>query len=186
MSVADLPAKFDQNDMIEAIGPLNRPTANALDHQTRYLVQPFDAASQLGFVSKGLLVSLQAQGFQVFMPPDPLADLQYGNWRVATPDRVDALLSVVDTAEPGWQPPPNSRVVASYDPLSSADRARSMELEAKIRAAMGPHPPGRIFAFSGWGRILAEGAGLARPEIDELAALQKRGDGFAVYLSPAP
>jgi hypothetical protein len=122
MSVGDLPASFAQSDMIEAVGRLNGSTPSALDHQTRYLVQSFDT-SQLGFVSKGLFVSLRRQGFQVFVPPDSVSDIEYGSWRVATPDRVDALLSVVDIAEPGWQPPPNGRLVASYDPLSPAERA---------------------------------------------------------------
>ena len=59
MSVGDLPASFAQSDMVEAVGRLNGPTAEALARQTRYLVQPFDT-SQLGFVSKGLFVSLEA------------------------------------------------------------------------------------------------------------------------------
>ena len=185
MSVGDLPASFAQSDMIEAVGRLNGPTPRALDRQTRYLVQSFDT-SQLGFVSKGLFVSLSRQGFQVFVPPDSVSDIAYGSWRVATPDRVDALLSVVDIAESGWQPPPNGRLVASYDPLSPAERARSTELEAKIRTrwalirlsvpscsrnTAGPSP---------------RTAGASAAEIDELLALQKRGDGFSVYLSPAP
>jgi hypothetical protein len=131
-------------------------------------------------------VSLRRQGFQVFVPPDSVSDIEYGSWRVATPDRVDALLSVVDIAEPGWQPPPNGRLVASYDPLSPAERARSTELEAKIRNAMGPHPPLRAFVFTKYSRAVAEDAGASAAEIDELLALQKRGDGFSVYLSPAP
>jgi hypothetical protein len=94
-------------------------------------------------------------------------------------------LSVVDVAQPGWQPPPNSRLVTSYDPLSPAERARATELETKVLATLGPHPPDRVFVFAGWGRILANSKGIPRSEIDELSAFQERGDGFAIYLSPA-
>jgi len=185
VSAADLPATFPHSDMLTAIDRLNGPTASALDHQSSYLLEPFDA-SQVSFVSNGLFLELRRQGFQVFMPTEPVGAQQFGKWRVATPDRVDAIVSVVDIAEGPWQAPPGSRLVASSDPLSPAERARSTQLEGKIRAAIGPYAPSRVFVFAPYGRALAEGAGTPAAEIDELAALQRRGDGFAVYLSPAP
>jgi hypothetical protein len=186
MSASDLPASFTQSDMIAAVKALDGPTASALDHQTRYLVDHRDT-SQFSFVSLGLFHALADQGFQVFTAPDPLAAIQYGSWRVASPDRVDAVLSVVDDAEPGWQPQPGSRLLASYDPLSPAERARATQLDAKIRADMGAHaPPLRVFVDNPYIKVSALMSGASVSDVDELAALQQRGDGFSVYLSPAP
>jgi hypothetical protein len=186
MSASDLPASFAQSDMIAAVKALDGPTASALDHRTKYLVEHFDV-SRFSFVSLGLFQTLADQGFQVFTTPDPLAGIQYGNWRLATPDRVDAILSVVDNAEPGWQPQPGRRLLASYDPLSPEERARAAQLDSKIRADMGAKaPPQRVFVDNGPLAALAVLSGAAPSDVNELAALQRRGDGFAVYLSPAP
>jgi hypothetical protein len=186
MSASDLPVSFAHPDMVPAVGALEGPTARALDRNTRYLVERFDT-SQLGFVSIGLFRTLDADGYHVFTPSDDVSDLQYGNWRVATPDDVDATISVVDTAESGWQPPPDGRLVASYDPLSPAQRARELELDAQVRSEMGTHAPSsRVFVLGPYERVAALSAGASLSAVDELATLQQRGDGFAVYVSPAP
>jgi hypothetical protein len=186
MSATDLPASFAHSDMIDAVAALNRPTASTLDRRSRYLIERFDA-SQSGFVSMGLFLALENQGFRVFTPPDAVSDLQYGNWRVATPDDVDAVISVVDVAETGWHLDPRSRLVASYDPLSPSERDRATHLDTQIRAEMGVHAPHtRLFVLSVYDKVLAEFGGASPADVEELAALQGRGDGLAVYLSPAP
>jgi hypothetical protein len=186
MSATDLPVSFAHSDMIEAVAALNRPTSSALDRRSRYLIERFDA-SQSNFVSMGLFLALENQGYRVFTPSDAVSDLQYGNWRVATLDDVDAVISVVDVAEPGWHLDPRSRLVASYDPLSPSERDRATHLDTQIRAEMGVHAPHtRLFVLSVYDKVLAEFGGASPADVEELAALQGRGDGFAVYLSPAP
>jgi hypothetical protein len=185
MSMADLPVTFAHPDMTQAVGALERPTESSLDHHDRYLIDRLDS-SQLGFVSMGLFRSLEADGFRVLSPPDALSDFQYGNWRVATRDQVDGVISVVDLAASGWQVPPGSRLLASYDPLKPADRARELELNTRIRAEMGANAPRtQVLVLNPYDKVFAESSGASAVEVEELADLQQHGDGFAVYLSPA-
>ena len=71
------------------------------------------------------------------------------------------------------------------DALSPQERARTYELEAALHAEMGDEaPPGRVMVDTPGLRLGAILKGGSEDEVNELAALQLRGDGYAVYLSP--
>jgi hypothetical protein len=186
--VRDLPVTFPDEQlshMIEVVGP---PTAAALDHEQRYLVRGLDP-SLLGAAPTGLYFDLYRRGFHVFIDPDQYSSVQYGAWREATPGDVDAMVMIIDLPDleaGAWAPPPGSRLVASYDPLTAAQRAKVTELTAGIRELLGPNAPrGRI--ATGLGDALhMTGLGVPASALDGLHALQQLGDGYAVYLTPPP
>ncbi|MEY2422882.1 MAG: hypothetical protein QOI95_2949 [Acidimicrobiaceae bacterium] len=171
--------------MVEAVGP---PTAAALDHEHRYLVRGIDP-STWGSAPNGLYFDLYRRGFDVFVDPDEFSSLRHGTWRQATPREVDAMVMVIDLpdVESGaWQPPPGSRLVASFDPLAPAERARARELEASIRASLGSNaPPGRI-SVGASDFLSMKAQGVSRQSLEELNALQQLGDAYVVYVTPPP
>jgi hypothetical protein len=70
----------------------------------------------------GLLLALASRGYHVFSDRTPQAILTYGSWRVANADDVDAIVTMVAERDvvAGWQPPPHSRIVATFDPQRAA------------------------------------------------------------------
>jgi hypothetical protein len=184
----DLPVTVPEEQMslvVEAVGP---STAGALSREERYLVRGFDP-KVLGAASSGLYVDLDHRGFEVYVDPDDFSSIRYGSWREATPQQVDAMVMIVDLPDLQlgmWRPPPGSRLVASYDPLTAAQRVRAQELAASIRESLGPNaPPGRISI--GLSDVVSmEKLGVSRSAIEELHALEQPGDGYAVYLTPPP
>jgi hypothetical protein len=69
--------------------------------------------------------------------------------------------------------------------LTPDERAKARDLEARIRQSMGSRAPnGRIFVNNfplGYTALIA---GASIDDVTQLSELQKRGDGYAVYLSP--
>ena len=95
------------------------------------------------------------------------------------------MISVVDLAESGWQVPPGSRLLASFDPPAPADRARELELNTRIRAEMGANAPRtQVLVLTPYDKVFAESSGASTVEVDELAVLQQRGDGYRRVLVP--
>jgi hypothetical protein len=171
--------------MVAAVGP---PTADALERNRRYLVRGIDP-SVWGAATTGVYYDLYRRGFDVFVDPDELSSVRYGAWREATPQSVDGLVMVIDLPDVQlgtWPPPAGSRLVASFDPLTAAQRARVRELDATIRESLGPNAPkGRLSV--GVADVLSmEPLGASRAALEELHALQSLGDGYAVYVAPPP
>jgi hypothetical protein len=135
----------------------------------------------------GLYFDLSRRGFHVFVDPDQYSSLQYGSWRVAAPEEVDAMVMIIDLPDlqaGAWTPPAGSRLVVSYDPLTAAQRARVNELTAMILESLGPNAPhGRISAGLG-DVLLMEQLGVQAAPLEELHELQQLGDGYNVYLAP--
>jgi hypothetical protein len=187
IDLAELPASVPNADISKALAEVAGPTANKIQRARRYLVA---GAEQRGFGAStaGLYVELHRRGFDVFAKPEKDGEIRYGSWRLARPEEVDAIITIVNVAELDhtWEPADGSRRIAFWDPLSSAQRARARELEGRIRVSMGElAPAGRVLVDTrDLGEIaIADGA---RPDdVDELHDLQKRGDGYAVYMSPA-
>lgn len=185
MTMTDLPARVPLADNSRVVAALSDPVAAALDRDSRYLVLSFDL-TELGYASRGLYLELERRGFHVSAEHAEAADLQFGSWRLATPGEVDGLISVADVSDVAFRPPPGSRRIAGYDPLTPAERAREIGLEQSIRAQMGDRAPeGRVLVNNGFLQYVAEQAGARRDDVAELSRLQARGNGFAVYLSPA-
>ncbi len=170
----------------EAIGVVVSPTAAALDRDHRYLVRSIDRRT-VSAPTSGRFFALSIRGFHVFSDRGPDAVLTYGSWRLASPDQVDAIITMVAIPEvaAGWHPPAGSRVVATWDPLTNEQRARARTLDTRIRAAMGARAPTRLVVDSDYARSALVDDGADRREVDELGGLQAHGDGFFVYVSPS-
>ncbi|HEV7524669.1 MAG TPA: hypothetical protein VGP92_06870 [Acidimicrobiia bacterium] len=186
VALFELPAPVPFPTVSAAIGGVLSPTAAALDRDHRYLVRSIDRRS-VSAPTSGLIFALSTRGFHVFSDRGPDAVLTYGSWRLASPDQVDAVITMVAMPEidAGWHPSAGARVVATWDPLTTKQRARVRVLEARIRAAAGARAPTRLLLDSGYARTAMVDAGADRSEVDELGALQAPGDGFVVYVSPS-
>jgi hypothetical protein len=117
LQLLQLPAAAPEALVSTATGAVTQSTAAALRRDQRYLVRGVDR-STLADPGSGLLLALASRGYHVFSDRSPQAILTYGSWRVANADDVDAIVTMVaerDVAA-GWQPPPHSRVVATFDP----------------------------------------------------------------------
>jgi hypothetical protein len=186
VDLAELPAPVPRAGTSEALAAVAEPTAEELDPERRYLVTGVDEVN-LGGATSGLYVELHRRGFNVFAQPGKYAKNRYGSWRLARPDKVDDIVTIVNLAELGhpWEPPVGSRRVAFWDPLTFAQRARSRELEGSIRASLGElASAGRIGLESPLSRRMAVAHGARPHEVDELHDLQQLGAGYAVYVSP--
>ena len=188
VALAGLPAPVPGPGLSRGMAALGEPTAEGLDPERRYLVRGEDERTFRAATS-ALYVELDRRGFDVFARPGKHAERSYGSWRLAQPEDVDAIVTIVNLAELGtaWQPPGGSRRIAFWDQLTVAQRARARELEAGIRSDLGERaPPGRVLLDSSYARDVAVALGAQRDEVDELHDLQELGDGYAVYVSPAP
>ena len=184
-SLASLPAPLPVPTASEGLAAVVGPTAAALEPGGRYLVH----GVELGDAEPGLHLALAERGFDVFAPHEPDAEARYGARRLASPDEVDGVVTVAEVGEQdlGWRPPPGSRRVAGWDPLSPRERARYRELEARIRADLGDGAPERrLLLRQRYATDLAVTMGASRADIDELNRLQARGEALVVYLSPPP
>lgn len=180
-----LPAPLPFAPVSTAIGAVARPTASALDRDRRYLVRSVDRRT-LSAPTSGLFLALATRGFHVFSDRGPDALLTYGSWRLASPDQVDAVITMVAIPEidAGWHAPANSRVVATFDPLTTEQRARVRALDEQIRAEVGANASERLVADSNHARSAFVDDGANRKDVDELGRLQAVGDGFVVFVSP--
>jgi hypothetical protein len=207
VDLAGLPAPVPDAGLSRGMAALAEPTADALARNRRYLVRGQDERNVLAATS-ALYVELDGRGFNVFVEPHQDAETQYGSWRLAQPDTVDDVVTIVNLAELGtaWEPPSGSRRVALWDPLTLAQRARARELEARIRAEMGDSAPdaplpsvpvlrpfarvllgfqlGHVLLDTSFSRAVALAKGARRDDVNELHDLQQLGDGYAVYVSP--
>jgi hypothetical protein len=182
------PAALPLEDVSRAIAAVGSPTEAALDPGRRYVVRSVDSR-WWGAAGAGLFLELEHRGVDVVVEPGPDAALTHGRWRLAEPDEVNGVVTIVDVPdlERGWQAPAGSRRVASWDPLSADERTRARELEASIRATMGPRAPdGRVLLGLPSSRQDALDAGAAPADVEALHDLQELGDGYVVFVSPAP
>jgi hypothetical protein len=185
MLLRDLPTPVPGAPLSVAVAAVGPATSSALDLDHRYLVRTIDPLAS-GAVGSGLYFDLYRRGLHVFVAADEFSALQYGNWRTATPREVDAVVTIVDVPdiELGvFQPPAGSRIVASYDPLTPRQRARAHEIEVAIRAHMASKAPAGRAEFNVAAQLERDAAGVPRALSDELAGLERLGDGYVVYLT---
>lgn len=135
----DLPVTLPDDQVSRTIAAVGPPTAAALHDDERYLVRGIDFNRGDGAMI-GVYFDLERRGFDIFVDRDELSSLRYGEWREASPSEVDAMVMIIalpDLELGAWRPPPGSRLVASYDPLTAAQRARARELDVSIRESLG-------------------------------------------------
>jgi hypothetical protein len=185
IELSALPAPLPFGPVSAAIGAVARPTAAALDRDRRYLVRSVDRRS-LSAPTSGLFFALTTRGFHVFSDRGPDAPLTYGSWRLASPDQVDAVITMVAIPEidAGWHAPADSRVVATFDPLSTGQRTLVRTLDARIHSEVGAKTSERLLVDSDRARSALVDDGADRKDVDELGRLQAIGDGFVVVVSP--
>jgi len=117
LQLLQLPVAAPEALVSTATGAVTQSTAAALRRDQRYVVRGVDR-STLADPGSGLLLALAARGYHVFSDRSPQAILTYGSWRVANADDVDAIVTMVAMRDvgAGWQAPPHSRIVATFDP----------------------------------------------------------------------
>jgi hypothetical protein len=117
LSLFQLPVEAPEALVSTATGAVTPSTAAALHHDRRYLVRGVESGT-LADPGSGLLLALASRGYHVFSDRSPQATLTYGSWRVAGADDVAAIVTLVSVRDvaAGWQAPPHSRVVATFDP----------------------------------------------------------------------
>jgi hypothetical protein len=191
-TLAGLPAQVPDPKLSSAFGHLGPATADSLDRNHRYIVRAAAPGSSnalfIGGLERGLFVELEGRGFSVFVDRNPLSDLSYGPWRVARTTQVHEIITIVPTAglSSGYVPPTGAHIVASWDPLTTAERDRATELEASIRAAAGDRAPNGALLLNQPGtRSALQAAGASPAQIEELSTLQQRGESYTVLVSPA-
>ena len=179
------PAPVPLERVSTALEHLSPSVAKHLARDQRYLVTFVDTRD-LGAIGDGLYLALTRSGFDVKVPHD--YGPAFGTWRVADAGTVDATLTVVgnDDVDKGWTPPPNATPIASYDPLSVAERARAQRLASTMLRSVGgsvTYDPVMVDLPDGQGKLLAAGADPAA--VSELAALRRAGSAYTVYLITA-
>ncbi len=156
-----------------------------LDPDASYLYRYADAFT-IGYIPTGVFVALDRSGYEVYADrgrPDA-----YDSWHYADPSDVDMIIDVIgdDDAKAGFPAPEGSTVVATHDPLGSAQRARADELWADIVGSVGVEAtpnPNVVDDADSRARLAQQGAD---PDaLVELAALRTAGPRYVAYLTPA-
>jgi hypothetical protein len=170
------------SDTIARLGP--RTAAN-LDPDTRYQLRFVDFEN-LGAVGVGMFLDLAERGQDVRAEPE--LSHGFGSWRTARTSQVDELLIVVAGSylEHGWTAPPGARRIATYDPLTPAERSRAERLERRIRDQLGAAAPvNALPVLNPAGRQQLVVGGADPHVVDALSHLHDRGDSYSVYVVPA-
>ena len=186
--MSDLPTTFPEARLSPVIASVGDPTAAALDRSKRYLVRGIDPFA-LGGTQSGLYFDLERRGFDVFTDHELLASLRYGSWRAVSPSDVDEMVMIValpDLDAGTFVLPSGGRLVASYDPLTPAQRARYRELASEVREELGAAAPTGRLALSIDELRTLQRLGVSDSQFNELAALQRIGDGYDVFVTPPP
>lgn len=191
--VRDLPVEVPLPDVSAALDQVAEPTASALQPGRRYIVESFDARYWFS-TGHGLLLALEALGADVLprvsgltdQEYGSLTDLQYGSWRVEPTTGTEGVVSVInlEDLDAGLPPPPRSREVARWDPLTPSERAELRALEQAARQAMGASAvEGALFLQSPISVSTALKGGATQSQVDRIRELQERSFGLVVFVS---
>jgi hypothetical protein len=191
VSSADaLPAPLPVAPASDVIAHLAPSTARAVGRNGPYLLSWNDPEALSG-VGPGMFTTLRLAGLDVVAGAEQSKAV--GAWRVAPPIHVNGVITGVGVPDPTilsqpLQPSPVSRLVASYDPLSSGQRLEAVTLQRRIRAELGSRAPADALVVSqvpDAQSMLVE-AGASRSDVQRLSALQARGSPYLVYFTPGP
>lgn len=190
-SVGRAPAAVPQSTISTALRHVGPPTLAAVPRDGPVLVRGRDAQGVDGS-AQGLFAYLEPHRSNVRYAAGPGRKLQFGAWRLAaagTPVR-ELTISTVPTLDPDWRPPAGARVVARWDALRPAERARARRLQRRVARAVGATPGEAVPVDTEYWRRTAVRHGARSADVVELARLQARGNRAVVTLSdtevPAP
>ncbi|QYG93999.1 hypothetical protein HC251_17190 [Iamia sp. SCSIO 61187] len=166
----------------EAAADLLDQIPDGLPREGRYTVA-VAGDQDLGAVATGLGVALDDAGYDIRFPPS-FRD-QMGDHRV-TEDPSRQTLFVVATSTIDDRPPtPGATLLAVFDRLTPAERARIGELEDAVRDQVGLGPTDAVGALA-FGRESLLRQGADRATMDALRDLAERGPRYTVWLSAPP
>jgi hypothetical protein len=185
---AALPAPLPVAQASTTIAHLAPSTAAAVGRGGSDLLRWMDPESLSG-IGPGMFTALRLAGLNVVAPPALASGV--GSWRTAPPASFRGVITGLGLPDPtiaseAAQPPPGSRLVASYDPLSPQQRQEALTLQRRIRAAMGPRAPQDALVVSPhpFPQEQLVAAGADRGDVERLADLQARGSPYLVYFTP--
>jgi hypothetical protein len=185
---AAVPAPLPVAPASTAIAHLAPSTAAAVGRGGPELLRWMDPESLSG-IGPGMFTALRLAGVDVVAPPALASGV--GSWRTAPPASFRGVITGVGVPDPtiasqAAPPPPGSRLVASYDPLSPQQRQEALMLQRRIRAAMGPRAPqdALVVAPHPFPQQQLVAAGAARGDVERLASLQAGGSPYLVYFRP--
>lgn len=186
--VEDLPVERPQPLVSQALSQLIGPTAAALDPGGTYSVHAVDQRN-LGSIGPGMLLALIQRGLHATAAPGDGASIQFGAPRVRPPAETTGVLDVVslEALDDGWEPPPGTRELTRYDPLTPAERDEMRGLQSRIRSSLGASAPPGILQMNTRADVeRARRHDVSERDITRFRYLQSKGSGFAVLLSPPP
>lgn len=169
-----------QGRTVHVLGELMR---DEMDPEASYLLDWRDRG-EFGAVPVGLYFDLLRDGFDVVVPTG-----RTGTWHQFDDEHrgeaADYILMVNNFFEdPKVQQRPGSRVIATYDPLSSAERALADSLWASIVEEVQDEDlyPNALGGLVMRRQVLE--AGVDPDILDRFLELHARGSGFVVHLAP--
>ena len=178
-----VPVVLPVQQMSVASGHLGADTAATPDPTGRYLITSTDSRGW-GGVGEGLFVDLHDRGFRLAVPPDWSPPFE--RWRTQAPSPDWSTLIVVgeDDLSDGWMPPDGAQAIASYDPLTTAERSRARALQDQLMTVAWLHDPsttvGDAVVRGSMGAYEIDPA-----TVDQLKKIRALGSAYTVFLVPA-
>jgi hypothetical protein len=186
-TVNAVPVRAPDQAWSTVLGHLAPAARRKLSRHRIYLVR-WVGGRDWGAVGTGLFVDLDDRGFDVRVPR--AVSHGFGSWRAVTPpySSVTDAVTVVAIADENevWTAPRDAVLLARYDTLTPRERGRKRVLEREVRAALRPRvrmlplPPDNA-----WGRRWLIHGGAPANAVNEFEALERRDNGYSVYLMPA-
>jgi hypothetical protein len=185
-TVAAVPALVPQQQFSSALTRLAPAVARKLRHDREYLVRWVDQRN-LGAVGVGMFLALEERGYKVQAPRAFVQ--QFGSWRTAPSGGVsEDAVTVVAIADEGesWTRPRDAVLLARYEPLTLSQRRRTRALERAIRARLPARTRSQpLPADTEYGRWTLVRDGADGTSVEALYALERRDNGYSVYLTDA-
>ncbi len=184
VAVGRAPAAVPQPAISTALRHVGPATLAAVPRHGLVVVNGRDAQG-VDASAEGLFAYLEPYRANVRFAAGPDRTLQFGRRRLVragTPGR-ELAISTVPTLDPDWRPPPDSRVVARWDPLRPDERARARRLQRRVARAVGAASHEVVPVDTEYWRTRAVRRGASAADVAELARLGARGARTVVTLS---
>lgn len=185
------PASVPQPEISTAVGHVGPATLAAVPRSRPVLVRGREAQGVDGS-AQALFAYLEPRRPNVRYSSGPGRVLQFGRRRLVAPGTPvrELTISTVPTLDPDWRPPPGTRVIARWDALGPAERARARRLQRRVARAVGAGPGEVVPVDTDYWRDAAVRRGARRADVTALARLEARGHRVVVTISnaevPAP
>lgn len=174
----ELPTAADSR----AVASVTRQVEVSLPRAPRIQLRWADVRG-FGTVSVGVATKLMRDGWPVRLTAFDTHVIK--SWWTAKPDpRLPTVFVISHFSLGTWTRPPGSRRLASYDALSTAERAEVSLLEARLRSEMKAKDADMIDVQGPFQAALARARGGNQAAIARLTHLQSKGDEYEVWLLP--